>query len=83
MKKRYEHFYVLFYNDVAEEECEVWSDIPERVRMILMCLEYEQVIVPYVVEDFEQGMSRRQVSYKYGISPATARSIGRKFGFVK
>jgi hypothetical protein len=83
MKKRYEHFYVLLYNDISEDDCRDWCEIPESARMVLMYFDYEQIITPYVVEDFARGMSRRQISNKYGISPSMARSIGRKFGFVK
>lgn len=73
---------MLFYNTFqCEPQVEDISQIPEHHLEVLSFMDYHDLVRPFVAMDIRDGMSREQVSIKYGVTEGFARSVGRLFGF--
>jgi len=81
-KTRIETYLVNYYNYISQEQASCYEDIPEQVRLFLSHLDHLDLVKPFVAIDIQDGMSYHQAAIKYGITPAWARSIGRKFGHL-
>lgn len=79
-RPRHEKFILAFYNKVSNQETSSYEAIPAHVRAFLSHLDYEDIIKPFAAEDLKNGLSRRKIALKYGVSRNIARKIGRNCG---
>lgn len=81
--KRYEHFYLKFYNEMSGTDVEKFEDIPERARELLMFIDYDTIVKPFIACDLEKGVTTTMISKRYAVDRQIVRTIGKKYRFCK
>jgi len=63
----------MWMEHMGETDVQVWE---EFFRPYTLC----ELAAPFVALDIQRGLSRRQVSVKYGLTEDQVRGIGRRSG---
>lgn len=82
LNQRYETILVRYYNRIAQAKAARYDDIPENVAMFLSCMDYKQIVLPFILEELQEGKSRRGIAKRYGLKEGWVRDQGRKFGYL-
>lgn len=77
---RHEHFMIKFYNELTGKEISRIEQINSRALDVLVLMDYESLITPFLIWDLRAGMSRAGAAAKYQVGEGWVRTFGEKFG---
>ena len=77
-------YLINFYNRISGQQVTQVGEIPEDVLCDLSCLDYLELIKPFVREDIViRGATRGEIEIKYRLTTGQAITIGRVLGLYQ